>query len=239
MFRRTNPQLVGQGGLWDTAMSIYNSLPQDKRPKVRHRDLEFVFPNENDLDENGVPKRTGARVKYRSMQHEKDKYDSQGLQYSLVGFDEGTQFSWSQIEYLQSRMRSASKYFSRMVISCNPDNDHELKTWISWYLDEDGYPIPEREGVTRYFTKKDGEPVWGDSPEELKELYGERSNPLSFTFVSGTVYRKAASVRNNCRKLCELLGHLKKTISTFIMDRKKGVGYEKFERVGIPSLLCY
>jgi len=66
MFRRTTPQIIGGGGIWDTAKDIYNSLPQEQRPKVREKALEFVFPS-------------GAKVKYQSMQHTKDKLDIQGL----------------------------------------------------------------------------------------------------------------------------------------------------------------
>jgi len=77
MFRRTSPQLIGQGGLWDTATEIYNQLPDDIKPRRKEKDLEFIFPNLQDpKDPNG------ARVKYRHLQHEKDKLDHQGLNCS-------------------------------------------------------------------------------------------------------------------------------------------------------------
>lgn len=91
------------------------------------------------------------------------------------------------IEYLFSRMRNNSKYDSRIVISCNPDPDHLLRQLIDWYLDADGYPILERDGVLRYFIRLDGKYIWGDSVEEIKEKYGEDKNPVSFSFISATI----------------------------------------------------
>ena len=58
-----------------------------------------------------------------------------------------------------------------MVISCNPDPDHKIKELISWYLDDEGYPIPERDGVIRWFIRRDGEFIWGESEQELIEKY--------------------------------------------------------------------
>ena len=58
-----------------------------------------------------------------------------------------------------------------MVISCNPDPDHQIKNMIQWYLDEDGYPIPEKDGVIRWFVTIDGEYFWGDTREELLKKY--------------------------------------------------------------------
>lgn len=88
---------------------------------------------------------------------------------------------------MMSRLRSASKYQSRMILSCNPDPDHKLKELISWYLDDEGYPISDRDGVIRYFIRRDGEFYWADSAEELKEKYGDHVLPVSFTFISATI----------------------------------------------------
>lgn len=71
--------------------------------------------------------------------------------------------------------------------------DHPLRTLIDWYIDEDGYPILERDGVVRYFYKIDGEAIWADSKEELAEKTGIYDKEqweakfLSFSFVSATI----------------------------------------------------
>lgn len=74
MFRRTTPQIKGQGGLFDTAFNMYNQLPDIIKPKFRHQALEAVFP-------------TQAKIKWSHMENEKDKFNHQGLQYTFIGFD--------------------------------------------------------------------------------------------------------------------------------------------------------
>ncbi len=48
---------------------------------------------------------SGAVIELGHMQHEDDKYNYQGPEYQFVGFDELTQFSETQYEYLFSRLR--------------------------------------------------------------------------------------------------------------------------------------
>ena len=65
MFRRTTPQLTGQGGLYETAKGIYLDLPKKFRPVFKEKDLKAVFPS-------------GASIKYSHMEYEQDKYNHQG-----------------------------------------------------------------------------------------------------------------------------------------------------------------
>lgn len=214
MFRRTTPQLKGQGGLFDTARGIYNDLPPSWKPRFREKDLEAIFPDMTINPETGKPykNRDGAKVKWSHMEYVKDKLNHQGLQYTFVGFDEGCQFEWEQIDYLISRLRSQSKYPSRMVISCNPDPDHKIKELIDWYLDEDGYPIPERDGVIRWFIRRDGEFIWGDSKEELIAEHWDgvdkrrKPKPLSFSFISATIFDNPPMLEDNPDYLAFLEG---------------------------------
>lgn len=200
MFRRTTPQITGQGGIWDTGKGIYTKLPDGARPKIRERAMEVIFPN----FEEGYGE--GAKIKYSHMQNENDKFNIQGLQFTFIGVDEACQFEWSQLEYMMSRLRSESSHFSRMVMSCNPDSEHKIKELIAWHLDEDGYPIPERDGVVRYFIRRDGDFIWGSTKEELLEIYGENCRPLSFTFVSATIYDNPPMLKSNPEYLSFLEG---------------------------------
>lgn len=191
MFRRTTPQITGQGGIWDTGKDIFNALPKDQRPHIREKALEAVFPTKD--KDTGKLKYNGAKVKYQHMERVADRLNIQGLQYTFIGVDEACQFEWVQLEYMMSRLRSDSKHFSRMVMSCNPDPDHELRKIIDWYLDEEGYPNPEKDGVVRYFIREDGNFLWGDSKQELADKYDIPEDKwvgkiLSFCFVSANVY---------------------------------------------------
>lgn len=48
---------------------------------------------------------SGARVLFRSLPHEKDKYNFQGKAFDYIGVDELTQFQISEYDYLKSRNR--------------------------------------------------------------------------------------------------------------------------------------
>lgn len=184
LYRETNPML--EDGFWPNGRELWENLPDwvpwEIRPRtIREQKKEIVLNH-------------GARIKYKQCADPKQaKKDAQGQETTLYLLDEATQLDYDFIEYLMSRLRSRSKHFSRMVMSCNPDPDHEICQLISWYLDEDGYPLLERDGVVRYFYKLDGEMIWADSKEDLAEKTGITdktkwdSKFLSFSFVSATI----------------------------------------------------
>lgn len=96
-----------------------------------------------------------------------------------------------------------------MVISCNPDPDHKLCSMISWWLDSDGYPIQERDGIKRWFVLKGGDYIWGDSPEELHEKLDTPTytcKPISFSFISATIQDNPPMLENNQDYLAWLEG---------------------------------
>ncbi|AEZ66374.1 terminase large subunit [Pectobacterium phage phiTE] len=107
---------------------------------------------------------------------------------------------------MMSRLRSNSKYPSRMVVSCNPDPDHKLREMIDWYLDETGLPIPERDGVIRWFVRVDDNYIWGSTKEELKQRFGKKCKPVSFSFISSTIYDNPPMLINNPEYLAQLEG---------------------------------
>lgn len=67
--------------------------------------------------------------------------------------------------------------------TCNPDADSWVRKLIDWWIGPDGYPIPERSGVLRWFIRRDDTMIWGDSAEELKAKYGDDELPTSLTFI--------------------------------------------------------
>lgn len=71
-FRRTGPQLSGAGSVWDEAKQLYRAFGAH----IRENDREVIFPS-------------GAKIKFSHMEHEKNKLDHQGKQFTHVYFDEG------------------------------------------------------------------------------------------------------------------------------------------------------
>lgn len=170
IFRRTTKQVRSEGGLWDTATDLYSSL--GARPN--QADLFFAFPSE-------------AKCAFAHMEHEKNRLDWQGSQIPYIGFDELTHFTWKQFTYMLSRNRSMSGIKARIRATCNPDPDHWLRRFIDWWIDENGFAIPERSGVIRWFAIVNDEVRWGATRQELVDEY-PGCLPKSFTFIRSSVY---------------------------------------------------
>jgi len=87
-----------------------------------------------------------------------------------------------------------------MVISCNPDPDSWLYPLIEWYLLEDGLPDPKKDGVLRYYVKSGGEFKWSDNEQDLIDKYStkrSKARPISFTFISSTIYDNPICIAEN------------------------------------------
>ena len=208
IFRRTSVQIRNQGGLWDTSMSIYPHAGGKPKESVLEWDFKY-----------------GARLKFAHLEHEKNIYDWQGSQIPFIGFDELTHFSRKMFFYLLSRNRSTCGVKPYMRATCNPDPDSWVAEFIAWYLDpESGLPIPERDGVVRYFAV-DGETlIWGDTIEEVIErswyflapaIGNSGISPVefvkSFTFISGSIYDNKELLKVNPAYLANLLAQDEQT----------------------------
>lgn len=208
IFRRTSPQIRNQGGLWDTSMNIYPAAGGKPKESV----LEWDF-------------KRGARLKFAHLEHEKNIYDWQGAQIPFIGFDELPHFSKKMFFYLLSRNRSTCGVKPYMRATCNPDPDSWVAEFIAWWIDPDtGLPIPERDGIIRYFAVDGENVIWGDTIEEvlekawyfLEEAIGDSGiNPKefvkSFTFISGSIYDNKELLKVNPAYLANLLAQDEQT----------------------------
>lgn len=166
LFRRTVPELVGGGGLWDEAAELYPLIEGRSRAGSH---LDYTFP-------------TGARIEFRHMAREADRFAHQGRQYAFIGFDELTHFTTSQFWYLMSRNRGNCGVRPYIRATCNPDPDSFVFDLISWWLDEAGYPIADRAGVLRWLIRDGDEVHWFDSKAAASKAYPDQS-PISLTFI--------------------------------------------------------
>lgn len=173
-FRRTYPQIVAPGGLWEDSMTLYGHL--GAKPSVDP--LQWRW-------------KSGAISRFAHMQYEGDKFQWQGSQIPLIKWDELTHFSRSQFFYLLSRNRSAAGIPTRMRASCNADADSWVAELIAWWINQQtGHPIPERAGVIRYFARDGERMIWADDPLDLPRIVvdGVIVPPKSLTFIPATVY---------------------------------------------------
>lgn len=174
IFRRTSKMITSPGSIWHEAVNMYTSIYKTGM-RIRHRENEIVFPN-------------GAVLKFSHMQHESDKYAHKGGQYSLVIFDEATDFSEDMVVYLISRMRNAYvDYKPKLVLMTNPDYNSFLRLWIQdFYLDPlTGIPIEDLAGVKRWFFRQGNTMLWYNSLEAAEAVHGkgDESGIMSFTFI--------------------------------------------------------
>lgn len=110
---------------------------------------------------------------YYAGDFEKDfKIRFQGKQYSYICIDEGTQCPYKKFKYLLTNNRNGSGIRNRFWITCNPDPESWVRKFIDWWVDENGYIDPQKNGVIRYCFMEGDSPnsiYWGDTREEVYE----------------------------------------------------------------------
>lgn len=164
IFRKTYGEITNEGGIWDTSEKIY---PHAGGFGIRSA-LQWRWSN-------------GAKITFAHLQHEKYKFSWHGAQIPLLGFDELTHFSESSFFYLLSRNRSTCGVKPYIRATCNPDPDSWVAGFIEWWINQEtGYPIPERSGVVRYFTRINDSIVWGDSQEDFPQELREAIKSVTF-----------------------------------------------------------
>lgn len=159
IFRKNNTQIFTNGGLWDSAMGLLTQIGAKPRKTPKP---SFVFPS-------------GAKVVFDHLERYTDCLSYQGSQIVFLGFDELTHFDEDVFWYMFSRIRSDSGISGYVRATTNPDPDSWVRTFIDWWIGEDGLAIPERSGKLRWFIRVNGEVTWGDSRMELlrHQFYGE------------------------------------------------------------------
>jgi hypothetical protein len=185
IFRRTSPQIRAEGGLWDASSKLY-SLISNSRSKETF--LEWSFGD-------------NAKIKFSHLEYEKNIYDWQGSEIPLIGFDELTHFTKKMFFYMLTRNRSTCGVKPYIRATCNPDPDSWVSELIDWWIGEDGYPIPDRQGVVRYFMVDKDAYIWGDTKQEviekgwhvIKEIVENSGIDAehfvkSITFIGGSIY---------------------------------------------------
>lgn len=168
ILRREAVDLIGAGSIWEKGAEMY--APFGARLRENPRDCRFP---------------SGATIEFTHLQHEKDVFGHQGKQYSWIAFEELTHFTKSQFWYMISRLRTEAKVRPYVRATCNPDPDSFVAEMVAWWIGDDGYAIPERSGVVRYFVRDLETDVleWADTREELLAKYNDPDRITSFTFI--------------------------------------------------------
>jgi phage terminase large subunit-like protein len=178
LFRRTTNELTKAGGLWDRSQTLYRAWGGRARESPT---LDWIFEASTGRIEDR------HRISFRHLQHEDDVYAYDGGELDFIGFDELQQFTAAQFWYLVKALRSSRRGGVRphMRASCNPDPDSFLVELLDWWIDADGYAIPERSGVVRWVLRDEvsDQLVWYGTEAEARAAAGDDDEPLSVTFI--------------------------------------------------------
>jgi hypothetical protein len=218
VFRRTSPQIKAEGGLWDTSLNVFTPVGSPKESS-----LEWDFG--------------ASKLKFSHLEYEKNIYDWQGSQIPLIEFDELTHFTKKMFFYLLTRNRSVCGVKPYVRATCNPDPESWLADFIAWWIDQEtGDPIPERDGVLRYFMVDGDNYIWGDSKQEVIEKAWHILEPVirlsgldphdlikSVTFISGTIYQNKELLSVDPSYLGNLLAQDAETQSSLLHGNWKTV----------------
>jgi len=128
----------------------------------------------------------GRTIEFGSVQHENDKTNWQGRAHDLKCFDEITEFTKSQYQFIIGWNRTTDQgQRTRVVVTGNPPTDDAgnwiIQEWGPW-LDED-HPDPAKPGELRwYHYDDDGYPIWFHTGEE-RQIGAQMIKPRSRTFI--------------------------------------------------------
>lgn len=157
VFLRNNlGDLKSGGGVLDEFRKIYGSWVN----VVESGDPHVDFPSGARIDVTHIADQTKDKVLQRFK----------GRQYDMIYFDEGTGFTWVCLCAVFTRNRGVANWTGKVRMTTNPKKNHWLRTFLDWYIGADGYIIPERDGVVRYFFingETVNDVVWGDTKEEV------------------------------------------------------------------------
>lgn len=150
-------------------------------------------------------------VEFGAMQHEHDKFNYKGNPHDLYVFDEASDFTESQVDFVTGWKRTTVvNQRTRVIFASNPPTSAEgewiVRRFAAW-LDPQ-HTNPALPGELRWFAKVDGEEIEcaDGKPFEHK---GETVQPISRTFIPARVddnpYYMATGYKTTLQSLPEPL----------------------------------
>jgi predicted phage terminase large subunit-like protein len=202
IFRKSYPQIFNEGALWDEAFELYPDC--GARPRLSAS--QWVFP-------------AGSTVSMRHLGSDDELQGWGGSQIPLILFDELCEFTERAFWFMLSRNRSTCGVRPYMRATCNPDPESFVAKLISWWIGDDGFAIPERSGVVRWFIREGGMLLWADSEDECKQRSQDPSSaqPKSFTFILSRLKDNQILMRKDP-------GYLSNMLALLPIDRERLYG---------------
>lgn len=194
VFRKNATDMKGGGGLFQTACRMF--MAYDPAVTYTKQPMCIMFPS-------------GATINFTGLDGDAGMDAIQGIEISAAMLDEATHFTENEVLWIMSRLRGKVSMEPCMWLTCNPDPDSFLCTWLEPnYLYPrgkvvdgellEGRPDPESDGKLLYFLRGDGDKMlWSSDRNEMIRQYGDNyikdkntgkttCNPKSFRFISAT-----------------------------------------------------
>ena len=185
-FRTTTIEI--DKGLWPEAKLMYEPILKDENGKYRgkahinEQTKTITFPS-------------GARTTFSYLEYGKHADSWYGSEITKIYFDEFQFRTEYQFDILRSRNRSRAKVQKGIRCTLNPDDTHFVYDWVKPFLDEEGFPIPELGGRTRYYLIVDGKLITDWDREVLKAKYNK--NPQTYTYIPSLLEQNKYLMEND------------------------------------------
>ena len=172
--------------LWPKALKFYESILKDSngrfigKANINKQMKEITWPS-------------GARTVFSYLQADSHADQWYGVEITKIYFEEFQFRTEYQFDILYSRNRSMANVTKGIRCTLNPDPDHFVYEWIKPFLDDEGFPILEFAGRTRFFFRKNGELFTAWTKEEIEERFGFVDNDpndrkiLTYTYIPATL----------------------------------------------------
>lgn len=200
--RRNLANLKAGGGILDDFKDAYGDdyirVTSSENPKI-------TFPSGAFVDCIHIADEEPGKLMERAK----------GWQYDCFYLDELTSYLFSTFRIVGTRCRGKASWSGKMRGTTNPKRSHWTRKVLDWYIGPDGFIMPERDGVVRYYYQAgdtEDDMVWGSTPEEvyeickpqvdrqLKKLGGSwtyKDIIRSFTFYAGKMSENTTMTANN------------------------------------------
>ena len=192
----------GAAGGGKSHLALGLAFTQHKRSVIFRR----VYPNLKGLIEDSIAligndkqfnktekvwRVNGRLVEFGAAQYENDKFSWRGRPHDFYCFDEVTEFTKTQFEFIIGWLRTTDqKQRCRIVLTFNPPLD-DAGSWVVDYFlpwiaflfpDKYTHPHPALPGELRWYASLDGKEVEVENGEPFGHN-GETIKPLSRTFI--------------------------------------------------------
>ena len=242
-FRRTRERIRATGGLLSESKKWY--IEGD----LSESTLKWRFPS-------------GAEIDFEGIEYLKDLEKWLGAQIPFIGFDELIEFEEEMFWFMISRNRGIVKvkqdgktFIMKPYVraSTNPKPNCWVYHLIEWWIDQvTGFPIPEKDGVLRYFIRFKDKMYWGDTVQEVLDSCPEVVERMrgiddsikpeflvkSITFIRGMLSENKILTKNSPEYYASLLSQSEENQKKFLEGNwfATSNGMELFEDTSLRKL---